>query len=47
MILIQDLSHNNITTLPVGIGFLVRLTEINVSHNSLTELPPDIVNLRG
>jgi Leucine-rich repeat (LRR) protein len=28
-------------------GFLVRLTEINLSHNKLIELPPDLVNLRG
>lgn len=28
-------------------GYLVRLTDLNFSHNKLTELPPDIVNLRG
>lgn len=33
--------------MPSGIGFVVRLTEINFSYNKLTELPPDIVNLRG
>lgn len=28
-------------------GFLVRLTELDVSNNQLTGLPPDIVNLRS
>ncbi|RZC39469.1 leucine-rich repeat-containing protein 40-like [Asbolus verrucosus] len=43
----NDLSHNVLTKLPSGMGYLVRLTEINLSHNKLIELPPDIVNLRG
>lgn len=33
--------------LPPGMGYLVRLVELNLSHNELQELPPDIVNLRG
>lgn len=44
---IQDLSHNKLTKLPPGMGYLVRLVEFNLSHNQLQELPPDIVNLRG
>lgn len=28
-------------------GYLVRIIDLNLSHNKLTELPPDIVNLRG
>lgn len=36
-----------LTNLPSGMGYLVRLIELNLSHNKLCELPPDIVNLRG
>lgn len=43
----QDLSHNKLTSLPPGMGYLVRLVELNLAHNELQELPPDIVNLRG
>lgn len=43
----QDLSHNKLTSLPPGMGYLVRLVDLNLSYNELTELPPDIVNLRG
>lgn len=46
-ILDQDVSHNQLTSLPCGIGFLVRLTNLTASHNKLVDLPNDIVNMRG
>lgn len=44
---LQDLSYNELETIPVGIGFLVRLIELDLSHNKLKELPADTVNLRS
>lgn len=42
----KDLSNNQITTLPGGIGFLVRLTELYCSYNQINALPDDFVNMR-
>lgn len=43
----QDLSHNQIIKLRDGIGFLVRLQTLTLSHNKLKQLPDDIVNMRS
>uniref|UniRef100_T1GFI2 Leucine-rich repeat-containing protein 40 n=1 Tax=Megaselia scalaris TaxID=36166 RepID=T1GFI2_MEGSC len=44
---LNDLSNNQITSLPGGMGFLVRLTELNCSYNEINELPADFVNMRS
>lgn len=33
--------------LPIGLGYLVRLCSLDLSHNLLIELPPDIMSMRG
>lgn len=45
--IVQNLSSNNLTELPIGTGYLVRLTSLDLSHNLLKELPPDITSMRG
>ena len=44
---LQDLSHNQLHTVPSGIGFLIRLFDLNISHNNLKSIAPDISNCRG
>ncbi|KAJ6637501.1 Leucine-rich repeat-containing protein 40 [Pseudolycoriella hygida] len=41
-----DLSHNELTSIPEGIGFLVRISKLTLSHNKLKNLPDDMVNIR-
>lgn len=42
----KDLSYNNLGEIPAGMGFLVRLITLNLSHNTITELPPDVTSMR-
>jgi Leucine-rich repeat (LRR) protein len=42
-----DVSHNELTSLPSGIGFLTKCTKLIVSHNKLDELPAEIGFLRS
>lgn len=44
---LQDLSHNQLYEIPPGIGFLIRLLDLNVSFNKLISIAPDISNCRG
>lgn len=43
----KDLSNNELRTVPNGIGFLTRLTNLCLHHNQLQTLPNDITNLRS
>lgn len=47
MLEVLDISFNSLNSLPGGIGFLVRLQQLTLNNNRLTELPNDIVNLRS
>ena len=42
-----DLSHNELQSLPSGIGFLTKCTKIVASHNKLVELPEEVGFLRS
>src|SRR3990167_6068589 len=42
-----DISHNRLTSLPVGIGGLQALQELKVSENRLTSLPAEIGRLQA
>lgn len=44
--ILQDLSHNNLSDLPVGMGYMVRLITLNLCHNVIRELPPDMMSMR-
>ncbi len=45
--MVQDVSHNNLTTFPGDFGFLSFLQTLNISNNKLTELPEEIGGLTG
>ena len=47
MIEYLDLSHNSLTSLPSGIGFLTKCTKLVASHNKLVDLPSEIGFLRS
>ena len=42
-----DLSHNFLSSLPSGVGFLTKCTKLVASHNNLVELPSEIGFLRS
>ncbi|XP_015589722.1 leucine-rich repeat-containing protein 40 isoform X4 [Cephus cinctus] len=44
--ILDNLSCNNLISLPIGMGYLVRLVSLDISHNMLKELPPDITSMR-
>lgn len=44
---VQDMSHNALTVLPPGVGFLTRLTHLLANNNHIGDVPPDVGNLRG
>lgn len=43
----QDVSHNSLTSLPYGIGYLQRLVKLNASENQIKELPVEIGDCFG
>ena len=43
----QDVSHNDLSTLPLGVGFLTALTKLDASHNRLADVPPELTGLMG
>ena len=47
MIEYLDLSHNSLSTLPSGVGFLTKCTKFVASHNKLVELPDEVGFLRS
>ena len=42
-----DLSHNDLISLPSGVGYLTKCSKIVVSHNKLNDLPSEIGFLRS
>ncbi|KAH7971047.1 hypothetical protein HPB49_018417 [Dermacentor silvarum] len=45
--ILEDLSHNKLTSLPAMIGFLSRATNVNLSYNCLAELPPEVGSMNA
>ena len=41
------MSHNNLTKIPPGIGYLQRLSKFNASDNQINELPEEIGDIFG
>lgn len=44
---LQDISHNDLLSIPLGIGFLTALLKLDASHNHLSEVPPELSGLMG
>ncbi|KAL5016231.1 hypothetical protein ScPMuIL_005820 [Solemya velum] len=43
----QDISNNQLGSLPHGLGYLTKLIKLNVSNNKITEIPPEIGCMNG
>ena len=40
--MLQDVSHNQLSSLPAGIGFLHKLFRLNFKNNNITVVPHEI-----
>ena len=44
---VQDMSNNELTTLPKAIGYLCKIIKLNVANNQLQSLPAEIGTMNG
>lgn len=45
--LLQDISNNQLTNLPPEIGYLTKVSRLNVSNNKFQSLPPELGCMDG
>ena len=44
---VQDMSNNELTTLPKAVGYLCKIIKLNVANNQLQSLPAEIGTMNG